>query len=378
MATIGIVAGEASGDLLGSHLIRALKKQRPDLEFVGIAGPKMMAEGAKSLVPIERLSVRGYVEVLRHLPGLLRIRRDVARYFMQNPPDLFIGIDAPDFNFALERKLKNSGIRTIHYVGPSIWAWRRGRIKNIKAAVSHMLALFPFEAAIYQQADIPVTYVGHPLADMLPLVPDRQAAREHLRLPADGQVIAMLPGSRQSEVRQLADLYVKTAILLLTEQADLRFIVPLVTRETRAIFQQALYDNDTHDLPLQILFGHAHMAMAAADLVIVASGTATLEAALIKRPMIITYRMPTLSWQVLKRMNYLPYVGLPNILAGRFVVPELLQHDATPEKLAQTALQMISDQVLMAEISEEFMQIHKSLRQNTEEKAAAAVLQHLP
>ncbi|GAB7562919.1 lipid-A-disaccharide synthase [Methylobacillus methanolivorans] len=374
MPTIGIVAGEASGDLLGSHLIRALKKQRPDLKFVGIAGPKMIAEGAETLFPMERLSVRGYVEVLRHLPGLLKIRRQVGDYFLEHRPDVFIGIDAPDFNFSLERKLKLQGIPTVHYVSPSIWAWRRGKIKKIQQAVSHMLALFPFEPEIYKQAGVPVSYVGHPLADMLPMEADIDGAREELKLPADSLVIAMLPGSRQSEVQQLADLYIKTAKLIVAERSDARFLVPLITRETRAIFERALYANEGYDLPINIMFGHAHRAMEAANAVIVASGTATLEAALIKRPMIITYRMPNLSWQILKRMKYLPYVGLPNVLAGRFIVPELLQHDAVPEKLAATLLQMLKDKSQIADIQSEFRRMHELLRQNTEEKAAQAVL----
>ncbi|MEO8419408.1 MAG: lipid-A-disaccharide synthase [Methylophilaceae bacterium] len=383
MPTIGIVAGEASGDLLGSHLIRALKKHRPDLEFVGIAGPKMIGEGAKSLFPMERLSVRGYIEVLRHLPGLLKIRRQLLRFFLQNPPDIFIGIDAPDFNFGLERSLKRKGIRTVHYVSPSIWAWRKGRMGKIRRAVSHMLALFPFEPALYEQAGVPVTYVGHPLADILPMHPDMQAARENLKLKPGNLIVAMLPGSRQSEVQQLAALYVKAARLITQEQPEIQFLVPLITRETRVIFERAIYDeqavheNPEAALPIQILFGHSHLAMEAADAVIVASGTATLEAALIKRPMVITYRMPALSWQLLKRMNYLPYVGLPNILAGRFVVPELLQHDATPEKLAAATLKLISNRAMMDEIRAEFMRIHESLQQNTEEKAAQAILAYL-
>lgn len=377
MPKVGIVAGEASGDLLGSHLIRALKKHRPDIEFIGIAGPKMQGEGARSLFPIERLSVRGYVEVLRHLPGLLKIRSELAQFFIKTKPDLFIGIDAPDFNFGLERKLKRKGIRTIHYVSPSIWAWRKGRMGKIKRAVSHMLALFPFEPAIYEQANVPVTYVGHPLADILPMEPDRQGARESLKIKDDKLVIAMLPGSRQSEVKQLADLYVKTAKLIAQDHPDVQFLVPLITRETRAIFEQAMYANQAYETPIQVLFGHAHMAMEAADAVIVASGTATLEAALLKRPMVITYRMPRMSWWILKRMNYLPYVGLPNILAGRFVVPELLQNDAVPEKLAEATLRMVSDKALMKEISAEFTRIHETLRQNTEEKAAQAILAYL-
>jgi len=376
MVRIGIVAGEASGDLLGSHLIRALKQQRPDIEFVGIAGPKMMNEGAQSLFPIERLSVRGYLEVIKHLWGLLKLRRQLLNHFLENRLDLFIGIDAPDFNFWLERKLKNKGVKTIHYVSPSIWAWRKNRIKKIKHAVTEILALFPFEPALYRNAGIPVSYVGHPLADMLPLVPDVAGARETLKLDSTALIIAMLPGSRQSEVQQHADLFVQAAKRIYAERPDAKFLVPLITRETRRIFEQVIF-NEPEQLPLELLFGHAHDAMEAADVVIVASGTATLEAALLKKPMVITYRMPKLSWQLLKRMRLQPYVGLPNVLAERFVVPELLQDDATPEKLAAAALNLVNDKNKLLDIQQEFTQIHHSLRQNTAEKAAAAVLAYL-
>lgn len=376
MVRIGIVAGEASGDLLGSHLIRALKQKRADIEFVGIAGPKMMSEGAHSLFPIERLSVRGYVEVLRHLFGLLKLRRQLLKYLLDNPVDLFIGIDAPDFNFWLEKKLKNKGVKTIHYVSPSIWAWRKNRINKIKQAVTHMLALFPFEPELYQQANIPVTYVGHPLADMLPIEPDTTTAREGLKIKSSALVIAMLPGSRQSEVRQHADLFVKTAKIIYSTHANVQFLVPLITRETRQIFELAIF-HEAESLPIQILFGHAHDAMEAADVVIVASGTATLETALLKKPMVITYRMPKLSWQLLKRMRLQAYVGLPNILAGKFVVPELLQDDATPEKLAEVTMRLVTDTSYSAEMKEEFTKMHHALRQNTAEKAAVAILSHL-
>ncbi|MFZ3088375.1 MAG: lipid-A-disaccharide synthase [Methylotenera sp.] len=377
MIRIGIVAGEASGDLLGSHLIQALKQKRPDLEFIGIAGPKMMREGARSLFPIERLSVRGYLEVIKHLWGLLKLRRQLLNYFLDNPPDLFIGIDAPDFNFWLEKKLKNKGIKTIHYVSPSIWAWRKNRIKKIKKAVTQVLALFPFEPALYQAEGIPVSYVGHPLADILPMEPDVAAAREILKLEGSALVIAMLPGSRQGEVQQHADLFVQTAKRIYAEHPHAIFLVPLITRKTRQIFEQAIY-KEHEPLPIQVLFGHAHDAMEAANVVIVASGTATLEAALLKKPMVITYRMSKLSWQLLKRMRLQPYVGLPNILAGKLVVPELLQDDATPDKLAEAALTLIADADKLAEIKKEFTDIHHSLRQNTAEKAAAAILAHLP
>jgi len=377
MIRIGIVAGEASGDLLGSHLIQALKQKRPDLEFIGIAGPKMMREGARSLFPIERLSVRGYLEVIKHLWGLLKLRRQLLNYFLDNRPDLFIGIDAPDFNFWLEKKLKHKGIKAIHYVSPSIWAWRKNRIKKIKKAVTQVLALFPFEPALYQAEGIPVSYVGHPLADILPMEPDVAAAREILKLEDSALVIAMLPGSRQGEVQQHADLFVQTAKRIYAEHPHAIFLVPLITRKTRQIFEQAIY-KEHEPLPIQVLFGHAHDAMEAANVVIVASGTATLEAALLKKPMVITYRMSKLSWQLLKRMRLQPYVGLPNILAGKLVVPELLQDDATPDKLAEAALSMIADTNKLAEIKKEFTDIHHSLRQNTAEKAAAAILAYLP
>ncbi|MDP3088999.1 MAG: lipid-A-disaccharide synthase [Methylotenera sp.] len=376
MVRIGIVAGEASGDLLGSHLIQALKSKRSDIEFVGIAGPKMMGEGAQSLFPIERLSVRGYVEVVKHLFGLLRLRRQLLNHLLTHRIDLFIGVDAPDFNFWLEKKLKNKGIKTIHYVSPSVWAWRKNRIKKIKHAVSHMLALFPFEPVLYKNACIPVTYVGHPLADILPMEPDTLGARESLKLKSSAIVIAMLPGSRQSEVQQHAELFVKTAKLIYADNPDAIFLVPLITRETRQIFELAIF-HENESLPIQILFGHAHDAMEAADVVIVASGTATLEAALLKKPMVITYRMSKISWQILKHMRLQPYVGLPNILAEKFVVPELLQDESTPEKLAEATMNLMKDTAYVAEIKTAFTQIHLSLKQNTAEKAANAVLAYL-
>jgi len=377
MPTIGIVAGEASGDLLGSHLIQSLKQQRPDLQFVGIAGPKMQAEGAISLFPMEKLAVRGYFEVLRHLWEILSIRRRLKRHFRDHPPDLFIGIDAPDFNLGLERQLKRRGIKTIHYVSPSIWAWRRGRMGKIRRAVNHVLALFPFETELYEKAGVPVTFVGHPLADVLPMEPDPQAARLELRLPADKLVIALLPGSRQSELDYMADLFVKTALEIQRQIEQVHFLVPVISRETRWKFEEAIRRNDAHELPLNILFGHAHLAMEAADGVIVASGTATLEAALLKRPMVITYRMSPLSWQILRHMNYLKHVGLPNILVGHTVVPELLQNQATPENLAETLLKMVHDKQAVTQIQEAFTGLHRQLRQNTSEKAARAVLAYL-
>ena len=375
---IGIVAGEASGDLLGSHLMAALREARPDIEFVGIGGPKMQAVGMNVLFPMEKLAVRGYVEVLRHYREIVGIRRKLKNYFLANRPDLFIAVDAPDFNLDLELALKASGIPTIHYVSPSIWAWRGERIEKIKRAVSHMLALFPHEPRLYQQAGIPVDYVGHPLADMLPDQPKRTEMRETMRIPLQARVFAFLPGSRQSEVKHLAHTYIETAKLILQQVPDARFLVPLISRETRAIFDQALYDCDAQELPMTLLFGHAQDAMIAADIALVASGTATLECALLKRPMVITYRMPALSWWMIKRKRYQPYFGLPNILSERFVVPELIQEDATPENLAQALLNLVNDKDAVVQLEETFRKLHQTLRQNTAQKAAAAILPYLP
>ena len=375
---IGIVAGEASGDLLAAHLMAAIRQVRPDVEFVGIGGPKMQSAGMRVLFPMEKLAVFGYVEVLRHYREISGIRRKLKKHFLANRPALFIGVDAPDFNFGLEHTLKRNGITTIHYVSPSIWAWRGERIKMIRKAVTHMLALFPHEPRIYQDAGVPVSYVGHPLADMLPEHPDRAAMREIMRLPLQAKVFAFLPGSRQSEVRQLAALYIETAKVILQDMPDARFLVPLASRETRAIFEQAIYDCKAEDLPFSLLFGHAQDAMTAADIVLVASGTATLECALLKRPMVITYRLNALTWRIMRRKSYLPYFGLPNILLGRFVVPELMQEDATPRNLAQALLNLLKDQNAVAELELTFGELHKTLRQNTAQKAADAVVSYLP
>jgi lipid-A-disaccharide synthase len=374
---IGIVAGEASGDLLGSHLMIALKKVHTDLKFVGIGGPRMQSAGMEVLFPLEKLAVRGYVEVLRHYFEIVGIRRKLRAYFMEHRPDLFIAIDAPDFNLDLELVLKQKGIPTIHYVSPSIWAWRGERIHKIKRAVTHMLALFPHEARLYQHAGVSVDYVGHPLADMVPDPPKRASMREAMRIPLKVPVFAFLPGSRQSEVKYLARTYIETAQLILKQLPDARFLVPLVSRETRGIFEQALYDCNALELPITMLFGHAQDAMIAADGVLVASGTATLEAALLKRPMVITYRMPALSWWLMKRKSYQPYYGLPNILCERFVVPELLQEDATPENLAQALLNLINHKEAVAQLEVAFETLLLTLRQNTAHKAAAAIMPYL-
>ena len=375
---IAMVAGEASGDLLASHLIQALKAKLPNAVFYGVGGPKMLGQGFQAWHPLEKLAVRGYVEVLKHYREISGIRKDLKRRLLADPPDVFIGVDAPDFNLDLEKALKQRGIPSIHYVSPSIWAWRGKRIHKIGAAVSRILALFPFEPVLYEKQGIPVSYVGHPLADMLPLEDGRNAARELLALSPQQPVFALLPGSRQSELHFMADTFIATAREIHKSLPNALFLVPMATRETRLLFEYALYRCDARDLPIRMLFGHAHEAMMAADAVLVASGTATLEAALLKRPMAIVYKMAPFSHRLMRRMGYLPYVGLPNILAGRFVVPEFIQDDATPENLAQALLNFYADKATCARISDVFLDIHVQLKQNTAEKAAVAILDSLP
>jgi lipid-A-disaccharide synthase len=371
---IALMAGEASGDLLGAHLLAALKERLPRLEAFGIGGPRMQSAGMQSWYPMEWFAVRGYVEVIRSLPKLLRVRREFRRRLLADPPDLFIGIDAPDFNLDLEIALRAGGITTVQYVSPSIWGWRGERIHKIKRAVSKMLALFPFEPAIYERAGVPVAYVGHPLADDIAEFPDRIAAREQMRISPKQTIVAILPGSRQSEVREMGELFIATARLVAEQIPNVHFLVPLVSRETRNIFEGAIYRQQAEGLPITILFGHAHMAMTAADAVLVASGTATLEAALLKRPMVISYKMPRLTAWIMRRKAHLPYAGLPNILAGEFVVPELLQEDATAENLAQALCNQLQDKEVRKRLENRFLEIHRSLRQDTAMRAVEAIL----
>ena len=374
---IAMVAGEASSDLLASHLIKALQRHLPDAEFFGIGGPKMQAVGFKALWPAEKLAVHGYVDALKNYRELSGIRSSLLDLLKKDPPAAFIGVDAPDFSLWLEKRLKDRGIPAIHFVSPSIWAWRKGRLKGIARAVSHMLCLFPFEPELYRAAGVPVSYVGHPLADVFPLAPNREAMRETLQISPGGPVFAFLPGSRQSEVRNLADTYIATAALLHERHPGARFLVPLATRETRMLFEEALRRHAHLDLPIRILFGHAVEAMIAADVVLVASGTATLEAALLKRPMVITYKIGKWSYRLMRRMAYLPWVGLPNVLAGREVVPEVLQDAATPQALADALDGWLGDKGKLDELNRVFTDMHLQLRQDTAAKAAAAILPYL-
>ncbi len=370
---IGIVAGEASGDLLGALLIKALKAEYPHLEFVGIAGPKMQSAGATSWYPMEKLAVRGYVEVLKSLREVLLIRRGLRDRLLKERPALFIGIDAPDFNLKLEKMLKRAGIPTIHYVSPSIWAWRGERINKIKESVTHMLTVFPFESAIYQKVGVPATFVGHPSADVIPQASQRESARAQLRIKPSELIVALLPGSRQTELDYHADLFIETAKAVLKDFPAARFLVPLATRETREQFDQARWKLQAQDLPVQILFGHANLALAAADVALVASGTATLEAALLRCPHVVAYRMSPTTYHLMSRKAYLPYVGLPNILAGEWLVPEFLQDDATTENLARALGNWIRHHDAAQTLRARFADIHAQLAVHNDDRVRDAL-----
>ncbi len=375
---IAVVAGEASGDLLASLLIGALKKKLPDAIFYGIGGPKMQAQGFDAWWPIDKLSVMGYIDALKNYREIAGIRRQLKKRLLELRPDIFIGVDAPDFNLGLEIELKAAGIKTIHYVSPSIWAWRAGRIKKIGRAVNRVLALFPMEPPLYEKENIPVTFVGHPLADIIPLETSKEAVREKLSISRKLPVFALLPGSRRGELEKMADTFVLTAKLIRERfLPDAQFVVPLTTRETRLQFESAIYRQQAGEVPFRLLFGHAQDALGAADVSLVASGTATLEAALIKRPMVITYKAARSSYWIARRLVRLPYVGLPNILSGRFVVPEILQDEATPEKLAEALVKLYEDKDNAEAVAETFTDLHLQLRQNNAEKAAAAVVECL-
>ncbi len=371
---VGIIAGEMSGDLLGAGLIRALRERHPDAIIEGIGGAQMMAVGCRSLFPMEELSVMGLFEVLAHLPRLLRIRRAVIKHFFADPPDVFVGIDAPDFNLGVERRLKAAGIPTVHYVSPSVWAWRKGRIKTIARSVDHMLTLFPFEMAVYQEHHVPVSCVGHPLADLIPDHVDAEAARADLHLPVGVPLVALLPGSRAGEVARLADTFIATVHWCAHHRPDVHFVVPLANTITREIFMGALRRH-MGDLPVHLIDGQARKAMAASDAVLLASGTATLEALLLKRPMVVAYRLARLTYWLARRLVHLPYFSLPNLLAERALVPEFLQDEATPEALGSAVLKSLDDTVTRQALITAFNDLHKQLRRDADHSAAAAVLQ---
>jgi len=375
--TIGIVAGEASGDALGATLIHAVRARLPQARFVGVAGPRMEAAGCEPWYPIETLSVRGLVEVLSRLPQLVALRRALARRLVATRVQLFIGVDAPDFNLGLEAKLKRAGIRTMHFVSPSIWAWRRERVRKIRRSIHRMLALFPFEPPLYEAADVPVTYVGHPLAGEAARRGSRGEAREQLKLDMARPVFALLPGSRASEIDMHGELLLQTAAVLHAARPDARFLVPLATRATRDRFEAAIYRLGHDTLPLTLLYGHATDALRAADVALVASGTATLEAALARCPHVIFYKLNPVTAYVVGRKLLLPWVGLPNILAGRFVVAELLQDDATAENLAQAVGNLYDDAATRRRLEALFAGFAASLGVDTGALAAEAVAKEL-
>lgn len=373
---LAMVAGEASGDLLAGLLLKPLHRKIPGLAPYGIGGPKMIAEGFRADWPIDKLAVRGYVEVLRHFVEIAGIRRRLKRRLLDEPPAAFVGIDAPDFNFGLERQLRDAWRGhgrprpIIHFIGPSIWAWRGGRIAKIAKAVDHMLVLLPFEAQIYHDAGIPATYVGHPLADVIPLVPDRAAARAQLGLPADAPIVAILPGSRLSEIDYNAATFLDAAGIVAERHSEARFVVPMAGEAARRRFDAIAA---TRTLPLTVVDGGSHAVLAACDAVLVASGTATLEAALFKRPMVVAYKVAALTAAMMRRMGYIPYVSLPNILAREFVVPEFLQEDATPQAIATALDHQLVDPHNRRMLEERFTALHESLRCDTGERAADVI-----
>ncbi|MEH6358409.1 MAG: lipid-A-disaccharide synthase [Pseudomonadales bacterium] len=370
---IGIVAGEASGDILGVGLIEAIRKIHPDTIFEGIGGSRMIAQGFKSHVPMERLSVMGLFEVLSRLFELLKIRRDLATLFINNPPDIFIGIDAPDFNLALEKKLKSAGIKTIQYVSPQVWAWRQNRVKHIAESVNQILALLPFEQTFYRDHNVPVTFVGHPLADTIDLETPKLPAREALQLNADDTVLALLPGSRSSEVKKLAATFLDTALHCQREMPECKILIAALSEKTKGLIAEQLTEFPQLK-NVSISVGRSREVMAAADVLLVASGTVTLEAALLKRPMVVAYKVSKMTYRIAKKMIKVDHIALANLLSKKPMVPEFIQDEATPEKLSAALLNYLSNDEAVKEQTDTFMDIHLQLRQNASVKAAEAVL----
>ena len=361
--TLGMVAGEASGDLLASLVLAGVKRRWPQSQCVGIGGPRMAEQGFNAWWPHERLAVRGYIEVLRHYRGIVAIRNELKARWLAHPPQVFMGVDAPDFNLSLAQALREAGVPTMQLVCPSIWAWRPERVSTLRRSVDHVLCLFPFEPELLREHGIAATYVGHPLAQAIPMQPDRLAARERLELPADARVVALLPGSRASEIDYLAERFVRTALLLAQRDPDLQFVLPAVpTLKPRL---DALVQRLQAPTQLRVLSGQSHEALAACDATLVASGTATLEAALFKRPMVIAYNMHWLSWQLMRRKRLQPWVGLPNILLQDKAVPELLQEQATPEAMAQALEHWLNSPGQVLDLQQRFEQLHLTLMRDT-------------
>ncbi|MDX2458297.1 MAG: lipid-A-disaccharide synthase [Gammaproteobacteria bacterium] len=371
---VGIIAGEASGDNIGAALIHAIRKRAPDAVFEGVAGPRMIAAGCFSLYPMESLSVMGLVEVLGRLPKLMSMRRELRSHFLKTPPDIFIGIDAPDFNLSLERSLKRAGIRTLHYVSPSVWAWRQYRVRKIAASVDCMLTLFPFEERFYAERQVPARFVGHPLADLITDDVDPLQARPHLGIQHQGPLVALLPGSRVGEVKRLAKDFLRAASWCHERRSDMQFIIPLANSACRTVFEAAMTAVNSR-LPVTRLNGQGLEAMAAANAVMLASGTATLECLLLKRPMAVAYRLSPLTYQLARLLVNTPYYSLPNLLADRPVVKEFIQDDITPEALGGEILRLIEDPSHAQELTSVFTQIHNELRQDASRIAADTVFE---
>jgi lipid-A-disaccharide synthase len=368
---LALVAGETSGDLLAGLLLGGLKQRWPALEIFGIGGPRMAEHGFDAWWPHDKLAVRGYVEVLRHYREIKGIRDALAERLLKARPDAFIGVDAPDFNLGLEQRLRAGGIKTLHFVCPSIWAWRASRVEKIARSAAHVLCLFPFEPELLQRHGIGATYVGHPLADAIPVEPPRTAARAALGIAPSQPLVAVMPGSRRSEIEAILPLFAATVRRLARARPDLRFVLPVVPG------LRALVDKHLGAAPIDLLDGRSHEALAACDVTLIASGTATLEAALFKRPMVIAYRMNALSWQLMKRMQLQPWVGLPNILCGEFVVPERIQEAATPERLADDVLAWLDAPQRGDALAARFTTLHHQLRRDTARTAADAIAQVL-
>jgi lipid-A-disaccharide synthase len=371
---IAMVAGEASGDLLAGRLLSGLRPQLPSAHIHGIGGSCMAEHGFISEWPMEKLTVRGLFEVIPRYREIKGIQNTLRDKLLAEKPAVFVGVDYPGFNLGLEQQLRQAGIPTMHFISPQIWAWRGGRIKQIAKAVSHMLVVFPFEEAIYKQAGIPVTYVGHPLAEVIPMEPDMAAARNALGLPQGVPVIAILPGSRMSELKYISASFVETAKLLLQRNPAIRFVAPMAGEKQRAYFNELVIEAGLQDVTIQILDGQSHTAIAASDAVLAASGTATLEVALFKKPMVIAYKIMRASWHIMRHMGYLPWIGLPNILAREYLVPEFLQDDATPQALADAMWIQLNDTAHREMLKQRFTDMHHSLLRDTARESAQAVL----
>jgi lipid-A-disaccharide synthase len=372
--SVALVAGEVSGDLLAARLLAGLRPHLPQARFHGIGGPRMIEQGFESELPIESLAVGRMFEIIPRYRAIKAIQTSLRDRLLDERPALFIGADYPGFNLGLEMELKAAGIPTVHFVSPQIWAWRGGRIKKIRKAVSHMLVIFPFEEAIYQQAGVPVTYIGHPLAEVIPLQPDQDAARRALGINLDAKVVTVMPGSRMAELKYLAAPFVGAVKLLAARDPSLHFIAPMAGDRQRQYFRQLVAQAGLADVPITLVDGQSHAAIAAADAVLVASGTATLEVALYKKPMVIAYKVMGASWQIMRHMGYQPWIGLPNILAREFLVPELLQHAATPQALADAVWKQLNDAPGRLRLVQRFTDMHHSLLRNSAQESADAVL----